>query len=81
MGWLGGLFGLRKVLTVIMCCVGMAPILNGLAVGLASLFAARLFLGFAESGAFPIAFRGMQTWFAKSGACWWRCSHAYMTSL
>lgn len=65
-GWLGDRFGPRKVLTVIMTCVGLAPILNGFAVGLTSLFAARLFLGCAESGAFPVAFRGMQMWFAPS---------------
>jgi sugar phosphate permease len=65
-GWLGDRFGPKKVLTVIMYGVGLAPILNGLALGLNTLLGARLFLGACEAGAFPVATRGMQSWFAKA---------------
>lgn len=65
-GWLGDRFGPKKVLTLIGYAVGIAPILNGLSMGMHSLMGARLFLGAAEAGAFPVASRGMQTWFAKS---------------
>jgi len=65
-GWLGDRFGPRKVLTFIMYGVGLAPILNGISMGFNSLLGARLFLGFAEAGAFPVASRGMQTWFNRS---------------
>jgi MFS family permease len=65
-GWLGDRFGPKKVLTVIMYGVGLAPILNGLALGVNTLLGARLFLGACEAGAFPVASRGMQGWFAKA---------------
>jgi sugar phosphate permease len=65
-GWLGDRFGPKKVLTLIGYGIGLAPILNGLAVGASSLYGARVFLGLAESGAFPVASRGMQMWFARS---------------
>jgi sugar phosphate permease len=65
-GWLGDRFGPKKVLTVIMYGVGLAPIITGLSMGLSSLLGARLFLGTCEAGAFPVASRGMQGWFAKS---------------
>src|SRR4029077_3766684 len=41
-------------------------ILTGAAIGLWSLFAARFLLGIAEAGAFPVASRGMQLWFAPA---------------
>jgi sugar phosphate permease len=65
-GWLGDRFGPRKVLTLVMYGVGLAPILNGISVGVRSIMGARLFLGVAEAGAFPVASRGMQMWFARS---------------
>ncbi len=65
-GWLADRFGPRKVLTAIGWGVGIAPILNGLAVGMNSLVGARLFLGLAEAGGFPVSTRGMQMWFARS---------------
>jgi len=65
-GWLGDRFGPKKVLTLIGYAIGLAPILNGLSIGANTLMGARAFLGFAEAGAFPVASRGMQTWFAKS---------------
>jgi len=65
-GWLGDRFGPKRVLTIIGYGIGLAPILNGLSVGMYSLYGARAFLGFAEAGAFPVASRGMQMWFARS---------------
>ena len=65
-GWLGDRFGPKKVLTVIMTWWSVAAVMTGAAVGMASLFSARLLLGLGEAGAFPVASRGMQVWFAKS---------------
>jgi len=65
-GWLGDRFGARKVLTWVMVFVGLSPIMTGASVGFNSLFTARVALGLSEAGAFPVASRGMQMWFAKS---------------
>ena len=65
-GWLGDRFGPKKVLTVLIAWTSTAAILTGAAVGLSSLFAARFLLGIGEAGAFPVASRGMQLWFAPS---------------
>jgi sugar phosphate permease len=65
-GWLGDRFGPRRVLSFIMCGIGLAPIMTGMATGLGTLLGSRLFLGVAESGGFPVTIRGMQTWFPKS---------------
>jgi sugar phosphate permease len=64
-GWLGDRIGPRKVLTVIMFWWAAAVALTGAAVGIVSLFGARFLLGLGEAGAFPVATRGMQLWFAK----------------
>jgi sugar phosphate permease len=40
--------------------------MTGASMGFNSLFAARVGLGLSEAGSFPVASRGMQTWFAKS---------------
>ena len=65
-GWLGDRFGPKRVLTALIVSTSACAILTGAAVGLWSLFAARFLLGIAESGAFPVASRGMQLWFAPS---------------
>jgi sugar phosphate permease len=65
-GWLGDRFGPKKVLTVLIAWTSTAAILTGGASGWTSLFAARFLLGIGESGAFPVASRGMQLWFAPS---------------
>ena len=65
-GWLGDRFGPKKVLIGIGCALGMAPVLNAVAIGFNSLMGARFFLGLAEAGAFPVSSRGMQMWFAPS---------------
>jgi sugar phosphate permease len=65
-GWLGDLFGARKILTAIMTWWSAAAMLTGAAVGMGSLFSARFLLGLGEAGAFPVASRGMQLWFPRS---------------
>jgi len=65
-GWLGDRFGPKKVLTVIMSWWAVAAALTGAALGMVSLFSARLLLGLGEAGAFPVASRGMQLWFPRS---------------
>jgi len=65
-GWLGDRFGPKRVLTALIVSTSACAILTGAAVGLWSLFAARFLLGIAECGAFPVASRGMQLWFAPS---------------
>jgi sugar phosphate permease len=65
-GSLGDRFGPKKVLTVIMTWWSVAAVMTGAAFGMASLFTARFLLGLGEAGAFPVASRGMQLWFARS---------------
>jgi sugar phosphate permease len=65
-GWLGDRFGPKRVLTVLISATSACAILTGAAFGLGSLFAARFLLGIAEAGAFPVASRGMQLWFAPA---------------
>jgi sugar phosphate permease len=64
-GWLGDRFGPKRVLTVIMTLWSVTAVMTGAALGFASLFGARFLLGLSESGAFPVASRGMQLWFAR----------------
>jgi MFS family permease len=61
-GWLGDRFGPRWVLFVVGAVWGVATIWTGLATGLASLFIARLLLGFGEGATFPTATKAMATW-------------------
>jgi sugar phosphate permease len=65
-GWLGDRFGPRTVLIVLLCWTSTSAIMTGAAFGLGSLFVARFLLGIGEAGAFPVASRGMQLWFAPS---------------
>ena len=65
-GFLGDRFGPKKVLTVIMSWWSVAGVMTGAAIGMTSLFSARLLLGLGEAGAFPVASRGMQLWFPRS---------------
>src|SRR5579864_710013 len=65
-GWLGDRIGPRKVLTVIMLWWAIAAVSTGAASGLMTLLAARFLLGLGEAGAFPVATRGMQLWFARA---------------
>ena len=65
-GWLGDRFGPKKVLNVLITCTSASAFLTGAATGFGSLLMARLSLGLGEAGAFPVASRGMQLWFAPS---------------
>src|ERR1700694_1464260 len=64
-GWFGDRFGPKRVLTVIMTLWSATAVMTGAAVGFGSLFGARFLLGLSESGAFPVASRGMQLWFPR----------------
>src|SRR5579871_6612048 len=61
-GWIGDRLGPR--LTLVLCCsvVGVATVLTGAAVGIASLVGLRLALGFGEGAGFPTATRAMASW-------------------
>jgi MFS family permease len=61
-GWLGDRVGARRTMTYLACVWAVATVATGLAVGLASLFAARLLLGLGESAAFPSATQAMSRW-------------------
>ncbi len=65
-GWLGDRFGPKRVLTALLLVTSGAAAMTGAVVGVRSLFTARLLLGLGEAGAFPVASRGMQLWFAPS---------------
>jgi sugar phosphate permease len=64
-GWFGDRFGPRRVLSVIMTLWSATAVMTGAAFGFGSLFGARFLLGLGESGAFPVASRGMQLWFPR----------------
>ena len=64
-GWLGDRFGPKRVLTVIMTLWSATAAMTGAALGFWTLFGARFLLGLSESGAFPVASRGMQLWFPR----------------
>ena len=64
-GWFGDRFGPKRVLTVIMTLWSATAVMTGAALGFSSLFGARFLLGLSESGAFPVASRGMQLWFPR----------------
>ena len=61
-GWVGDRFGARRTLSWLAVVWAVATIATGLAVGLASLFAARLLLGLGESAGFPSATQAMSRW-------------------
>lgn len=65
-GWLGDRFGPRRVLLAIIPIWSLTVIVTGLTTGVIFLIATRFVLGLSEAGAFPIATRAMQLWFAKS---------------
>jgi sugar phosphate permease len=65
-GWLGDRLGPKRVLNVLIAWTSTSAMLTGAATGFTSLLTARLLLGLGESGAFPVASRAMQLWFAPS---------------
>src|SRR5690242_4058019 len=61
-GWLGNRFGARRTLCVSIFIVCLATASTGAVGGLASLFAARIALGFGEGAALPTATHAMTSW-------------------
>jgi MFS family permease len=61
-GWIADRFGAWLVLTACCVIVAVSTALTGAAVGLASLIAIRLAVGFGEGAAFPTATRAMASW-------------------
>jgi sugar phosphate permease len=65
-GWLGDRFGPKLVLSAVILAISASVSLTGAAIGFGTLLVARLSLGVSEAGAFPVASRAMQMWFARS---------------
>jgi MFS family permease len=65
-GWLGDRFGPRRTLGICGLVVCAATVATGLVGGLATLFLARLALGFGEGATFPTATRAMASWTAPA---------------
>jgi sugar phosphate permease len=65
-GFLGDRFGPRRVLLAIIPFWSLTVVVTGLTTGVITLIVTRFVLGLSEAGAFPIATRAMQLWFAKS---------------
>jgi MFS family permease len=65
-GWLGDRFGPRRTLGICGLVVCAATVATGLVGGLATLFVARLALGFGEGATFPTATRAMASWTAPA---------------
>lgn len=61
-GWVGDRFGARLALTVAGVIWSAATVLTGMANSLATMFAARVMLGFGEGATFPVATRAMADW-------------------
>jgi MFS family permease len=61
-GWLGDRFGARHTLCAALVLVCIATALTGLVSGLATLFLARVALGFGEGSALPTATHAMSRW-------------------
>jgi len=65
-GWIGDRLGPRLTLTICCAIVAVATAATGAVGGFASLFVARLALGFGEGAAFPTGTRAMATWTPES---------------
>lgn len=61
-GWFGDKIGARRTLGALSIVWAVATVATGGAMGLASLFAARLLLGLGEAAAFPTATNAMSRW-------------------
>src|SRR5256885_1532194 len=64
-GWIGDRLGARLTLTLCCAIVALSTILTSTTSGVASLFAARLALGFGEGAGFPTATRAMASWTSR----------------
>ncbi len=63
-GWSANRFGVRNVLTFCVFLVAVATLAGGIAIGLAVLCAARLFVGIGEGPVFSAATQGMKHWYS-----------------
>lgn len=61
-GFLADRYGPRLLLLIVGLVWGLATVFTGFAIGMATLFAARLALGFGEGAAFPSATHAMSRW-------------------
>ena len=65
-GWVSDRFGARRTLIACGLVWAVATVLTGMAVGLASLLAARLLLGLGEGATLPAASSAMSRWVARA---------------
>ena len=66
-GWASDRFGARPTLTIYVVLWSLFTLMTGLAVGFASLLAARLLCGMAEAGAYPTAMAMVRKWIPLAG--------------
>lgn len=69
-GWVSDRFGTKRTLIACGLVWATATILSGLAVGLASMLAARVLLGLGEGATFPAATSAMSRWVSKARRGW-----------
>ena len=69
-GWLGDFMGARWTLVICGILWSSATVIIGYVEGFASLFAARVLLGFGEGAAFPTATRALAAWTPASQRGW-----------
>ncbi len=62
-GWSANKIGVKLTLALCVLLAGVATFFSGLVVGLATLFAARLFVGIGEGPVFSAATQGMRHWY------------------
>src|SRR6201993_2229766 len=65
-GWMGDRFGPRSMLTIIVTYWSLMTAATAAATGAVSFVIVRFLFGVGEAGAFPVATRAMQLWYAPS---------------
>jgi MFS family permease len=65
-GWMGDRFGPRSMLTIIVSYWSVMTAATAAATGVVSFVIVRFLFGIGEAGAFPVATRAMQLWYAPS---------------
>ena len=63
-GWSANKIGAKLTLALCVLVAGVATLCSGIVVGLATLFAARLFVGIGEGPVFSAATQGMKHWYS-----------------
>ncbi len=66
-GWASDRFGARSTLTIYIVLWSLFTMMTGLAIGFATLLAARLLCGMAEAGAYPTAMAMVRKWIPLAG--------------